>query len=242
MASSVLGSLYDVLPLNAWDSVSLTESNYYSVRLFGSANVGNLNLSNLQVPGMLVHDRTAVVQRWYARTNLPKRGPARDAFNLFAEQAYVTMILGDKPQSVMNLRDLIARRPTYEGDSDSESTKQRFDSVPIVVPIRQNVSASLDRFSQSVHDRMLGAFRECEIGSAHVWVHLEGFCLPFESSPNSDLATKVIDHVLMLTEEQRSTEQRVIDYLLGVAMGTTDETAKAQCFALADGIMEGRAR
>jgi hypothetical protein len=76
-----------------------------STRIFGNANVGNLSLTNLQVPGMIAGDRTALVTNWYARTNIPE-GPELDAM---AQKVFCTLIIGMMPQRQTTLRELLHR-------------------------------------------------------------------------------------------------------------------------------------
>jgi hypothetical protein len=249
--TTLLEMLRELQTLNVWDARPLTEAQSYSVRLFGNANVGNLLLTNLQVQGMLSHDRSCLIQRWYARTNLPEHGPVRDAFNAWANCATATFVLGGKPpQTVLSVRDLVARCPTYEEQETARPL--RYDPVPMIVPVRQNISVQLDRFTPELNDRLLSAIAREGVVNPLLWIHLEGVQLPGiryrddtteRDSRWAPMFDQVIAHVMRLETEQKTAEERVIQYILGIAKEPgASADARAQAFAIADGIMEGRAR
>src|SRR5262245_8615816 len=101
--------VYDALRLkNESDRRALTAGR---CRLFGSTNIGQTHLCNLQVPGMLLSDRVAHVRSFYARTNIfgPWNEALSEAFVEWSNVTTATLVVGEKPLFHQPLSDLIIR-------------------------------------------------------------------------------------------------------------------------------------
>jgi hypothetical protein len=125
-----------------------------STRLFGNANVGQLPLTNLQVPGQLASDQTYVIlalRAWLYFDGLNHR----DLYLQTITQLYFTLTLGDKPQFVAPCWYFPAGGGVYGTDTTSSVLNNGYPSQqsilklarPIVIPVRQNISVNAEFFT-----------------------------------------------------------------------------------------------
>ncbi len=130
-----------------------------STRLFGNANVGQLPLTNLQVPGQLASDQTYVILAlrcwlYFAGTS---------AVNLYKQtisQLYFTLTLGDKPQFVSPAWYVPAGGGLYGNDPGTALINNGYPSQqsilklarPIIIPVRQNISVNAEFFAVGTTD------------------------------------------------------------------------------------------
>lgn len=125
-----------------------------STRLFGNANVGQLPLTNLQVPGQLASDQTYVIlalRAWlyFDGTN------HRDLYLQTVSQLYFTLTLGDKPQFVAPCWYHPAGGGIYGTDNATSVLNNGYPSQqailklarPIIIPVRQNISVNAEFFA-----------------------------------------------------------------------------------------------
>ena len=125
-----------------------------STRLFGNANVGRLELTNLQVPGQLASDQTYVIlamRAWlfFDGTN------RRDLDLQTMSQLYFTLTLGDKPQFVAPCWYFPAGGGTYGTDTTASVLNNGYPSQqsilklarPIIIPVRQNINVNAEFFT-----------------------------------------------------------------------------------------------
>jgi len=124
-----------------------------STRLFGNANVGNLALTNLQVPGQLASDQTYVILAlrcwmYFDGTN------HRNLYLQTVSQLYFTLTLGDKPQFVAPAWYFPAGGGIYGSDSTDSVLNNGYPSQqsilklarPIIIPVRQNINVNAEFF------------------------------------------------------------------------------------------------
>jgi hypothetical protein len=124
-----------------------------STRLFGNANVGQLDRTNLQVPGQLASDQTYVIlalRAWlyFDGTN------RRDLYLQTVSQLYFTLTLGDKPQFVAPCWYHPAGGGIYGFDAAASVLNNGYPSQtailklarPIIIPVRQNISVNAEFF------------------------------------------------------------------------------------------------
>lgn len=112
-----------------------------STYLFGNANVGNYNLTNLQIAGQLASDQTFYVRSWYA--TVPFDDDVLDETNELLRHTMIDLWIGDKPyQQQQRLVDLV------EG----------VEAADLVIPVRQNFSARVTIFASkalgSLNDKL----------------------------------------------------------------------------------------
>ena len=125
-----------------------------STRLFGNSNVGNLALTNLQVPGQLASDQTYVIlalRAWlyFDGTN------HRELYLQVCSQLYFTLTLGDKPQFSAPCWYHPAGGGIYGFDAGSSVLNNGYPSQqailklarPIIIPVRQNISVNAEFFA-----------------------------------------------------------------------------------------------
>lgn len=125
-----------------------------STRLFGNANVGFLQLTNLQVPGQLASDQTYVIlalRAWlyFDGTN------RRDLYLQVVSQLFFTLSLGDKPQFVAPCWYHPAGGGIYGTDNAASVLNNGYPSQqailklarPIIIPVRQNISVNAEFFA-----------------------------------------------------------------------------------------------
>jgi hypothetical protein len=132
-----------------------------NTRLFGNTHVGQYHLTNLQVAGCVSQGRTFVAKFWYVTM------PVEPAwFTKCFEDAVVTLVVGDHPMAMKNVRDL-AREP------------HRLDGCTI--PIRQNMQCAVALYGGlgELNDR-IDQYREVRgrgerVTMPRMYVHLEGW-------------------------------------------------------------------
>jgi hypothetical protein len=125
-----------------------------STRLFGNANVGQLDRTNLQVPGQLASDQTYVILAlrcwlYFDGTN------RRDLYLQTVSQLYFTLTLGDKPQFVAPCWYHPAGGGVYGFDAAASVLNNGYPSQqailklarPIIIPVRQNISVNAEFFA-----------------------------------------------------------------------------------------------
>ena len=122
-----------------------------ATRLFGNANVGNLALTNLQVPGQLASDQTYVIlalRAWlyFDGTN------RRDLYLQTVSQLYFTLTLGDKPQFQApcwyfpaggGIAGFDAAESVLNNGDPSQTSILKL-ARPIIIPVRQNISVNAE--------------------------------------------------------------------------------------------------
>lgn len=124
-----------------------------STRLFGNANVGQLQLTNLQVPGQLASDQTYVIlalRCWMYFDGTDRR----DLYLQTVSQLYFTLTLGDKPQFVAPAWYFPAGGGIYGSDAANGILNNGYPSQqsilklarPIIIPVRQNISVNAEFF------------------------------------------------------------------------------------------------
>lgn len=141
-----------------WDSIIRTTGAPTTpvgsrVTLFGNANVGNLQFTNMQNAGQLASDQTYValaLRCWlyFDGTN------HRDLYLQTASQLYFTFTLGDKPQFVAPCWYHPAGGGIYGTDTVSSVLNHGYPSQqailklarPIVIPVRQNIAVIAEFF------------------------------------------------------------------------------------------------
>lgn len=123
-------------------------------RMFGNANVGNLRLTNMVVPGQMQHDMTAIVTNWYARTNIPE-GPLRDA--LFTP-VMATLSIGSKPQRVMSVAELLRRQEgtLFDLHEPGKGEDERIEALEALARLSYEAHAHHGGADESLHP--LGGF------------------------------------------------------------------------------------
>lgn len=130
-----------------------------STRLFGNANVGQLNRTNLQVPGQLASDQTYVILA--LRCWMYFDGPNRRALYLQTlSQLYFTLTLGDKPQFTAPAWYFPAGGGPYGFDAAESVLNNGYPSQqsilklarPIIIPVRQNISVNAEFFAIGTTD------------------------------------------------------------------------------------------
>jgi hypothetical protein len=217
--------------VNSWGSGGGRGS--AQLRLFGNANVGSLELTNLQIAGQMGSDQTFIVQRWYARHNFPDN--LHDHIRAWANSVVATFVVGTRPIWQRSLYELFERRPRT--NEDDVVPRVASDPFPQVIPPRQGFHVNLDQFGWNIdaltpHLVRDGSFRP------RVWVHLEGVLL-IESTPAS--ITTIVKS-LLVQQRQRETVEEEIARWLGGQIEDAKPEAQGQLHAVRDGILEGRHR
>lgn len=228
-------AINDIRHMNVYDGVRCCrDRNPFmtnGMKLFGNANVGDFSFTNLMLPGYLDNGETpTVVQRWYARTDLPSTSVASAAFHEWAHSAQATFVMGNWPLWKLSVAELLDRRPRADRDAV-------VDPWPIVVPTRQYVSVQID-YSEVKLDRLVGIL-ESEYGeyvdsvggNPKLWIHVEGL---------SRVTQPVLDAITKASQKRRSVEDSVAAWILGLADEKCDGDVKAQLQAVADGVLERR--
>lgn len=227
-----------------YDCVALATDGYgdllstHSIRIFGNSNVGNLNLTNLQVPGQFQFEGSFIVQRWYARTNIQREwNDVWPQFMAAMNTSHATFIMGDKPQWQMAISELLDRRPRRSDEEPQHSRVWAGDPWPLVVPERQFVNVTLDLFgsADALRTRLL-EYVTYEF-TPRLWIHLEGV-----SVPDDEDGRRLLDALLNTDRQRRSVEENIVNWLAGMVASIDEDAAKAQVLAIADGILSGRAR
>lgn len=125
-----------------------------STRLFGNANVGQLDRTNLQVPGQLASDQTYVIlalRCWLYFDGTDRR----ELYLQTVSQLYFTLTLGDKPQFVAPCWYHPAGGGIYGMDAANSIFNNGYPSQqailklarPIIIPVRQNISVNAEFFA-----------------------------------------------------------------------------------------------
>ena len=141
-----------------WDSLVRTTGNPSPVvaqntRLFGNANVGSTDLTNLQVPGQLASDQTYAILA--LRCWMFFRGTNhRTNYLGTASNLYFTLNVGDKPQFAAPAWYFPAGGGIWGYDSGTsvlnhgtpEQTSIMKLARPVAVPTRQNFSVTAEWF------------------------------------------------------------------------------------------------
>lgn len=142
-----------------WDTLIRTTGNPTPTlqalnKLFGNANVGRLDLTNLQVAGQLAADQTYVtlaLRCWlyFDGTN------ARTLYQQTVSQLYFTYNLGDKPQFTApcwyfpaggGIHGFDATTAVFNHGTPSHEAILKL-ARPIVIPVRQNISVDAQFFA-----------------------------------------------------------------------------------------------
>lgn len=236
---------------NLWDSISLTDETYtyYSTRLFGNANIGRLDLCNLQVPGQVAGDEAFVIMNWYTRTAMEN---SRE-LDQYAANTYATLVVGDRPIWCAPLVNLGL------GRSRLRNTVPRW---PAVLVSRQAFNVNIESFN-GCHDPLrvpANARIAREVGDGRLWIHLEGVRIPTElwwenyggGVDEAELKqlnarwVRVLARVLRLLTSDRSqavdTAEHIARWLSSGADDDSPDELRAQLTALADAIREGKWR
>jgi hypothetical protein len=126
-----------------------------SNRIFGNRNIGLLPATNLQVAGQLAYDGTVYIAGWSVTTNVtPEDKPLVDDL---LSSAFATFNLGDRPQSMRRMADLLKEAHPIEH----------------VIPVRQNLMVDI-----SFHDGCLERFQQSfhpTLRPLRIWINLEGW-------------------------------------------------------------------
>lgn len=115
---------------NWYDTIKITADHATEHDLFSGANmnnrIGNYFLTNLQVPGLLASDQTAVITAYYVSLS------SMDAIRYAADNVIAQVWLGQKPQhgGPMFVRDLFMGIVPLR---------------PLIVPVRQSVLVTISR-------------------------------------------------------------------------------------------------
>lgn len=135
-----------------------------SQRLFGNANVGSLQLTNLQTAGQLASDQTFMILA--IRCFLYFNGTNRRVLYLgTASQLYWTLYVGDKPQMQAPTWYFPQGGGIWGFDSGTSVFTNGVPSneailklaKPIAVPVRQHFSALAEWFTVGTADYRNGA-------------------------------------------------------------------------------------
>jgi hypothetical protein len=125
-----------------------------STKLFGNANIGNLALTNLQVAGQLASDQTYVILAlrcfmFFDGTN------RRSNYLNVTSQLFWTLTVGNKPMFQAGcwyfpagggVWGLDATESIFNNGTPEQGSILKL-ARPIIVPVRQNFSASADFFN-----------------------------------------------------------------------------------------------
>lgn len=209
-------------------------------RLFNNANVGNLELTNMQVAGQMHSDQTFIVQRWYARHNFAENPPEiRDSIRAWASSVVATFVVGSMPVWQRSLYELFERRPRTI--DDDVVPRVASDPFPRVIPPRASFYVNLEQFGWNVDDLVprLGADRAGPY-RPRVWVHLEGVLIS-DSHSRTGPIDKIVT-MLIAQGKQRETVEEEIARWLGGWIEKADTPNQGQLHAVRDGILEGRHR
>lgn len=100
------------------------QRHHRSVRMFGNVNIGNGELTNMQVAGQLGHDTKFEVHQAYAVVNRPLRAD---------DDIFLTMVVGCQPVHAgpLHLREWIHGIP-----------------VGMIIPVRQNFSCTVEAYRE----------------------------------------------------------------------------------------------
>jgi len=129
-----------------------------STNLFGNRNVGNYNLTNLQIAGQLASDQTFYARSWHATVPFDK--DVLDETNDLLRHTMITLVVGDRPQQEQRLVDLVGG----------------IEVAHIIIPVRQNFGAtvwiSANKALQSLNEKLRR--RDPERAKWGIVVNIEG--------------------------------------------------------------------
>lgn len=141
-----------------WDTLVNTTGNPAPILnqrtgMFGNANIGQLNLTNLQVAGQLASDQTYVVLALRAYLFFDGTN-ARANYQQVSSQLYFTLSMGDKPQFIAPCWYFPAGGGIYGADATNAVFNNGYPSQgailklakPIVLPVRQNFAVTAEFF------------------------------------------------------------------------------------------------
>lgn len=226
-------NLYDAFRINGSHEGDATYPlSSYSTHIFGNANVGLLQLSNMQVAGCipLYDDQVLVVQRWYARTN----ALMTPRFITWAQSVIATLQIRMRQKWQLSLAELFARRPNYTSDQQ----QRLFDPKPVVIRRHEDFGVRIDVFARDnigaeMFTEQLRENPDNGTGIPVVWIHLEGVRTPGE------FLESYLDDMF---ECMKLEDDRVARHILGFVTPTSSEEEKAQLQAIADSVLEQRHR
>ncbi|HEX7941125.1 MAG TPA: hypothetical protein VF488_04945 [Gemmatimonadaceae bacterium] len=244
--------LLDNLQHGSWyDSLSLQGFTPWapSVRLFGNANIGMLDYTNLQVSGMLMPGNHAeVLTGWRARTNIPHAQYPEIAqwWRLLLEHTHVTLVVGNRPRWHALLSDL------FRLADEPERLKV---SWPLPIPPRQNVHVQLELFSsgtlapQDFLPTLNSEYQPWSGMNPQIWIHLDGLILFQDDWDEMDeeahrrwrkLSGRIARLLVRHEKHVDDTATLVARWLGAQLPDNVDSETRAQFEALADGIRERR--
>jgi hypothetical protein len=244
------GNVYDAVEVSdggfvtPWGSTG-TRPGQASLRMFGNANVGMSELTNLQIPGQLAYDRSFVVQRWYARNNFPDHPPElRDLFKRWANSVTVRLDVGSHPEWQLSLYELTERRPRTM--AEEVTVYAPTDPFPVVIPVRQNFSVGLDQFGHSIEEFLPNLRRTSDSFRPRIWIHLEGVILSPERNMNGDFsktASRAIELLFREGKKRRTSEEQIVSWLGGLVDDErVSADTKGHVNVIRDAIIEGKHR
>lgn len=102
-----------------------------STRLFGNANVGRMEHTNLQVGGQLAQDQSYFATHWYCRLFVDKENSG--LIDRALHSSFATFVVGHMPQAQISLHDLFYSRLQIDQS----------------VPVRQNFSVEVNFFDRA---------------------------------------------------------------------------------------------
>ena len=110
-----------------WDSLPVGENLQSHHRLFGNANIGQRNFTNLNVAGTLTPGSPVFLAGWSITTDIDESNAKR-----FLANTIMTLVLGDKPQA----------------DLHGSTLLKEAQPLDVVIPIRQHLSVSIDFYER----------------------------------------------------------------------------------------------
>lgn len=239
--------LQEIRHINLYDSFDLDEivlPRY--TQLFSNRNVGNSYLTNLQIAGQLPSECWFIVQRWYARTNIPERDKSGldEALRIWANSVVIEFIIGNRPEWQLSLFDLIDRRPRVP--PGEQQLRLAGDPWPTVVPPRQHFLARINSFGESVGRLLERVTAHGKLdGTAHptgarIWLHLEG--LEVRTDGDYRGVYEIMKGMTNVPREHMAVEEQVAAWLRGMAIKNPSPEDRGLIDALRDGILEGKHR
>ena len=224
-------------PAIVWDSFRLGPDLSYESRLFGSANVGNLHLTNMQVPGGIPGELHFIVMHWSARHNAT--GPlGHDLVAQAAHGTYITLTVNS------------AHVATYPLALLMSATGARPPQWPIVIQARESFDVRVSAFRHAT--TVATRFGD---NPPHIWIQLEGVYVPRDLYSTWHLSNdpeeireemrrwRVLQsRILRILTSDRSRAVDTAEHIARWVSSTADETVtddvRASLHALADGIRE----
>lgn len=166
------------IPLNIYDAVSPRQFEYvparpgadpvehFQARPFRQAqHIGDLALTNLQIPGCWSSDQTLFLRGWRARTNITAdQGFDWRVWAAWTHATTATFVLGCAPIVSVSLYDLLLRR------------QSRPDGEPVLEPLACQLRSAagedepLEAWSSEARAKWLGVARAAlrELGAPHL--------------------------------------------------------------------------